>query len=421
MGLSILCVEPNAKIQEDLSELLRNYVNTKLYFASDAYSAWQIFKEEQPDIIITEVSIGEPNGIDLSAQLKAKNPNQSIIFLTNTKRSKFLLHAIEINADAYVLKSNYQECLPKKLEIIMNGIIRQKREQAQVTILNEIAQSDEKIRMVFDENMQAIFFSIGALKILGITMPDEYIDGVNSIDTRFVAIQDCFYPESVDGSSWILESKMLPDDKRVVAIKDQSNSSLKYYLIEISFVKESNHSIVLFSDITDVFLKHTQFKKKAFTDELTGMHNRAMLNHLLPAYIKSVPIQSGLALIMIDLDHFKQINDQYGHQVGDEVLMQLSSILKLLSRETDIVARWGGEEFLMVVPFIDQEGIIEIAKSLKGYINNSIFSQGISITCSYGIAFKQEEDTIEAWTQKADQQLYKAKENGRNRIEIIQS
>jgi len=418
MGVSILYIEPNVKFQEELSELLRNYANSELYIATNTYDAWQIYQGKKPDIIITEISIGEPNGIDLAREIKSLNPEQSIIFLTTNKRSKYLLLAMNINPDAYILKSTYEEILPKKLQQIISSITKRKREDIQKVILNEIAQSDDKIRMVFDENMKAIFFSIGALKILDITMPDEYMDGVNSIDTRFVAIQDCFYPESIDGSSWIFESKILPNEKRVVAIKDKTNSILQYYLIEISFINESNHTIILLSDITNLFLKHSQFKKKAFTDELTGIHNRAMLNHILPAYIKSVPLDSGLAIIMIDLDHFKNINDKYGHQVGDKILIQLSSVLKQESRETDLLVRWGGEEFLMIVPFIDTNGIIEIAQSIKQRVNNSAFTQSISVTCSYGIAFKDETDTIESWLQKADTELYRAKANGRNRIEI---
>jgi diguanylate cyclase (GGDEF)-like protein len=122
-------------------------------------------------------------------------------------------------------------------------------------------------------------------------------------------------------------------------------------------------------------------------------------------------------IIMLDIDHFKNINDTYGHLVGDEVLKQLAKILKQNVRDTDSVGRWGGEEFLIICPSTEIEAVEKVAQNLRIKIQNHDFSNGISqITSSFGIACYKSEQNLTSLIKEVDDALYLAKENGRNQV-----
>jgi two-component system cell cycle response regulator len=159
----------------------------------------------------------------------------------------------------------------------------------------------------------------------------------------------------------------------------------------------------------------------AVTDVLTGLYNRRHFDDELDAeWKKSRRYRYSIACLLIDIDFFKSINDTYGHKAGDSVLRELSVILRKNVRDTDTVARWGGEEFIVLLPHTDTDGGYVVASSLLERISRHEFGQvpGRHITVSIGLscsgpATQGKERLIE----EADKALYEAKKNGRNRIE----
>ena len=128
------------------------------------------------------------------------------------------------------------------------------------------------------------------------------------------------------------------------------------------------------------------------------------------------------SLIMLDVDNFKTVNDTHGHKVGDLVLMHLASILKNISRKSDIVSRFGGEEFIVLLPYTDLEGASFMAEKIRASIETSSVqihtTQELQFTASFGVSqikFK-DENPLEAAIKRADDALYDAKNNGKNRI-----
>ena len=119
---------------------------------------------------------------------------------------------------------------------------------------------------------------------------------------------------------------------------------------------------------------------------------------------------------MLDIDHFKSVNDTYGHDVGDAVLVKFSEIISQTIRENDVVGRWGGEEFLLICPetYIKQSS--ELAELLRTRIENSDFPIVGRKTASFGVAAYKEEESITELLKQADNALYQAKENGRNQV-----
>ena len=123
-------------------------------------------------------------------------------------------------------------------------------------------------------------------------------------------------------------------------------------------------------------------------------------------------------VIMIDIDYFKKVNDEFGHQIGDKVLQELSHIIKSNSRATDIVGRWGGEEFLIISTETNLDELLSLANKLRNKICSYKFINGEYKTASFGVSIYHKNENINALIKRADEALYKAKENGRNKVEV---
>ncbi len=168
----------------------------------------------------------------------------------------------------------------------------------------------------------------------------------------------------------------------------------------------------------DIEEKNKELEKLATTDKLTNLYNRRKIEELLEFEInRSERFNHNFGLAIVDIDKFKEVNDTYGHQVGDKVLKELASILNTNRRKTDFVGRYGGEEFVIICPESDVQGVIKLMETFKEKICNYKFSKVENKTASFGVTMSQRGDTIESILKRADDALYQAKDNGRNKIE----
>lgn len=160
----------------------------------------------------------------------------------------------------------------------------------------------------------------------------------------------------------------------------------------------------------------------AITDPLTGLYNRRYFESVLKKELtEQKRYGQAVSCLMIDVDHFKEVNDTHGHEAGDSVLKELGEILKSSLREVDTVARWGGEEFSIMMPHTDRKGALVTAERVLKDIRGRKFEKlpGSPVTVSIGIACMSKEiNTADKLFNAADLALYEAKRNGRNRIEI---
>jgi diguanylate cyclase (GGDEF)-like protein/PAS domain S-box-containing protein len=178
-------------------------------------------------------------------------------------------------------------------------------------------------------------------------------------------------------------------------------------------------------DLTDQLrqdeeLRRTQDRSRRFwnaaiSDALTGAYNRRyMFNHLRGELDRREhPVSS---LLLFDVDHFKEINDQHGHDAGDQVLKRIAAVARQVSRDSDILFRLGGDEFVLYLPGVGAAGAAIIAQRLRQALAESTLSGGHKVTLSVGVAERKRNDTVEAWIRLADLALYKAKQAGRDRV-----
>lgn len=161
-----------------------------------------------------------------------------------------------------------------------------------------------------------------------------------------------------------------------------------------------------------------QLMKLALTDHLTGLYNRHILNDIGPKYINNAQRQNiPLSLFVIDLDHFKKVNDTHGHAKGDSVLQAVAAVLQGSCRTEDIVVRFGGEEFIMMLSNCDIEEACKKAEKLRYDIENCNPSD-LKITTSIGATQLGDKDDFDSFFNRADKAVYKAKEGGRNKVII---
>lgn len=202
-------------------------------------------------------------------------------------------------------------------------------------------------------------------------------------------------------------------------IKNRKKSGEEYWLEQTIIPKldEDKKNIDSFLSISVDITAKMELEKMASIDKLTDIYNRRMIDQFLQVEIEIASRHNEeLSLMIIDIDHFKQVNDNYGHLVGDMVLSQLSKIISDNLRNSDIFGRYGGEEFLIICPKTNKDNAFILAEKLRIIVNDFTFDEVGHKTVSIGISDFQKDDTIESLFKKADEALYEAKNGGRNRV-----
>ena len=206
-------------------------------------------------------------------------------------------------------------------------------------------------------------------------------------------------------------------------IKNKNKNGEDYWLEQhiIPKINPENNKIESFVSIGIDITTKKEMEKIASTDKLTGIYNRRMLDEILQIEIEVAQRHSSeLSLIIIDIDHFKDVNDNYGHLIGDETLKTMSSIIFENIRTSDIFGRYGGEEFLIICTQTNKDNAFILAEKLRTIVGKYNFNKIGTKTISLGISRYEKNDSIESLFKKADEALYCAKESGRNKTVIYE-
>jgi diguanylate cyclase (GGDEF)-like protein len=163
--------------------------------------------------------------------------------------------------------------------------------------------------------------------------------------------------------------------------------------------------------------KNRELEDLSVRDRLTNLYNRRKLDAVLEdVHARSIRYDHEYSLIIVDIDHFKLVNDNRGHHAGDAVLKEIADVLAGSVREVDTCGRWGGEEFLIICPETDLTHATSLAERLRGLVESARYEQDASMTASFGVASSREAADAEDLIRVADARLYRAKDQGRNRV-----
>ena len=223
-----------------------------------------------------------------------------------------------------------------------------------------------------------------------------------------------------DGSSYwcdVIAAPILAEDGSLVELLGVSRdiSEHKRYENELKRAKQATEALN-----QALQAANERLSRMATTDALTGLWNRRHFEETLEhERVKADRYQQPLSLLIFDIDHFKRINDTHGHLAGDQVLVQLSGLARQQIRDSDLLARWGGEEFILLMPNTGAREAMAVAEKLRATCSSHPVSSALgTVTASFGVATYRSDEPKDQWISRADNALYAAKQAGRNRVEL---
>ena len=247
---------------------------------------------------------------------------------------------------------------------------------------------------------------------------EEFLKRHSCICELFIKSDNFFSLANVieDEDTWIDSLLNMPGRKRIVSMKDKSSMSYAF-TVSINKYDDENY-VVNFSDISDTIDEKLKLQEEAIVDQLTKTYNRSYFDKNINDVVnQNRSIDKRTGIIVFDIDYFKEINDTYGHLVGDNILKTLAKIVKKSTRSTDKIIRWSGNEFMIIVSTRCEDELYNYAEHLRKTIEKYEFENIVeTLTCSFGIElFSDNLDMYKSITRATDK-VYVAKENGRNKV-----
>lgn len=416
---TILLVEDELDIRIELKKFLQRYYE-EVFTASNGEEGLTLFEKYKPQIIISDIKMPKMNGIDMIKKIKKHTPDQIVIFTTAHSDNNYFLEAIEIQVDGYILKPVDLSLLKKKIKKINKNFILESKKQEYKNVLDDIALMQDGMLAVYNIDNVPIFYNKNLLTFVGYESLEEFLENNKSLSYRFEINTDCYHYDCNISSTWVEEIKRIEPDKRIISMKQKNTQELKFFLVSISEKTLHGNCIVNFSEITTIFNKKRKYKNDAYTDELTQVNNRKKFNNTFSAVIeKFYQNQNIISLILIDIDNFKQVNDLYGHTVGDSVLQKFTTLVMHNIDTKDSFFRWGGEEFIVILKKTTSSQAKDVAERLRLIIEAYDFEISKPLTCSFGVSTIADGDTSESFFKRVDNALYKAKNDGKNKVVVM--
>jgi two-component system cell cycle response regulator len=415
-SLSVLYVEDNPDIRGQLTQFLQRRVGT-LLVAENGQEGLDAFHRHQPDIVITDILMPVMDGLKMAEAIKAVSEDTPIIVTTAFNEQDYFIRAIDIGVDKYVLKPVDTHQLQKAVLKSAQSLQQRRELQSRNAFINYILDVNPNFVAILDHNRELEYINQTFLAYLGFASLEAMKESGSSVDS---------FITQVDGTPFVSEAKAAwsvpildhPEVEHVIYLKNPQTGGTRAFVVNCIQFSELDKYIFSFADVTHMEWEKAALEHQATTDSLTGIYNREKFDDSLNLEIdRAKRYGSSLSLIMFDIDYFKQVNDTYGHQVGDLVLVNLAQLVAKHIREHDIFARWGGEEFMILAPGISLDSAQQMASKLRALVEETVFPVVGRLTISLGVTPFRDDDTPRSFTKRVDDALYRAKRGGRNRVE----
>lgn len=436
-GKSVLYFSLNNKYKNNTISGLKTYGPDEIYDATTIEAFNNKILNYSPNIYIIESDV--INDLSQEDYEKLKFDTDKSILLVKEFNENLLLKIIESKIKNVVLNKNYdEEQFENDLKSYMKNIILKYKDEdnfddeinfndfnedgtKNLTISNDY--DELKLIYEFQPNM-VLYFKNDELSMANAEFLNffhvktlEEFNEKHDILKIFSQSENALY--SSKDLNWL--QKLNQDKSREHKIKILDEKQREYYFIlkynELQFNPEIEEKIVTLTDISNNQEVEEYLKEKSTTDNLTKLNNREFLDKHLKKFFNE---KQNFCIAILDIDNFKMVNDTYGHATGDEVLLNIANICLATIRANDVVARWGGEEFIMIFPLPDLQKREIVTDRVRETIENFEFSHQKQVTASFGLTECNVflEDFNEAF-KRADEALYMSKTSGKNKITIL--
>jgi len=398
--------------------------------AADIAMAWRDILVRTIRIIVMPKFADSPSAAnrveELIKEAESAQTLAQIEELNGTLRSTLL--RAEMQTDA---QRRMQEALIEILRLLVSSMaeltIEDEWLHAQIAIVKEIVSKPLKIDTVYnaESSLKELIFKQAQIKPGLIEAKETLKSMVNTFVSRLA---------DITSSTGNYQNKIQEYHNQINAVNDitELNTILEHLVDDIGEMNteaKANHETLLESQkkaqeaekkINELTLKLDYISEAAHEDFLTGaLNRRGMDEALIREFERSDRHGTSLSLAMLDVDHFKKINDTMGHSTGDKALAHLSKVVKGILRSTDVLARYGGEEFVILLPGSNQNDAVTVVSGLQRDLTKNFFlhnNERVLITFSAGVAERVHGESVDSVLPRADAALYLAKQSGRNRV-----
>ncbi len=397
------CTEGEIKLPHDL-EFHKHFKNNP----QEAFSLAKEFKNHT--YIQTFVPVLDPIGKKTIAYIVTVTDGK---YLEQIKNS---FHIAFISLSMIIILLFMRHTRRKEFE---KKIHRQNRELALANKRLKTIINSQNNLIVIADNDQMIEVNQKVLDFFGFDSFEEMLQTNKCICGFFIKCKECFHLDQVPENSGCINYLRTLRKKHRIVNMISKNMEVRSFQINIDEYDKNGSSIITFNDITDILIKQKLLEYKAQHDQLTNIYNRQKTDEILLNICKySNRRKERIGLIMFDIDHFKSVNDHYGHDIGDEVLVCITKLIRANIREEDSFGRWGGEEFIIVIRHSTLEDTVKKAENLRKILEEFKAQSIPSVTASFGVTMLKAGDSAKTILKRADIALYKAKKCGRNQVQV---
>lgn len=458
----ILLVEDDDDQRELTVEALSGGIpDTRITVAKDGASALEAVRTSHPDLVLLDYNLPGMSGLDILRQINKENSTVPVIMVTGQGDERVAVETMKNGAHDYIIKTrNYHDTLPITVERaireswmkreLQEASLRGRRlyelslsvaKERKADVLSERLVKGAAMLVGTDKAMVYLVDSCGSVafvKMHGIDIdPRELMGPVSNIGLLGAAYAEnrpIVVERPQDHSAWDATPRLNSELRQMLAVPLSMQGRVEGVLCVLNklnrkpFSQEDVDTLSTLAVHAGVAIDNARFveriKQQAVTDSLTGLYNHMEFQKQLTKDIcRSRRFKNELSLLILDLDHFKLVNDTYGHQVGDAVLREIAHLMGSHLRAFDKVFRYGGEEFAIILPQTSTHDARLTAERIRHSIAQRSYGtdagHGIEVTISIGVAtFPHDAQGRKELIGTADQALFAAKRAGRNRIEL---
>lgn len=419
-NLRVLIVEDDPPSRLGLTLALETRVAEVLQ-ADNGESGLDLYRRLVPDVVITDIRMPFMDGLSMIRSIRESGGDPFVIVASGYGEEESYLDAIELGVNLFIKK-------PYRAEDIFSGLNRASNETARrrhdayrralsdgllAHVPNCHLLTDGKTILYFNDPQSILPCPARERQELG-----PYLRANFTITLRHRMAQSSL-PQSVE--TWL--SRHAGREFILAGNGCCRNGHPTRFLLRLDLVRihGQDRYLLTFTDISRIESERERFYHLAGRDFLTGVANRQAFESELAREIgRSKRYGSHLCLAMLDIDDFKNVNDTFGHQTGDSVLVALARSVTAGVRITDIVCRFGGEEFMVIMPQTELSGAVGCAKKLGQSIAGQDFGIKRPLTVSQGVAQFNLDETAQTLVRRVDSALYSAKNGGKNRVAVAQ-